>query len=840
MTAAKNAVRGEFRDILTKGAKELVVGATPDVATLGLGAIAHNPLLNPASAAIATVAIGLTITALNQGYQTLQAHLQHHQDVKELFEQDYLHGTVSFFCPIKVTDRLNEQLFFDAYLGLLQDTKGKDSVLFKLAGIHFTEQVSGVGNKRNFMLQSQEVLGTRYALISMASLPLASEYDFSQGEDDLLDRARCGGDDFLGTSLPIFLEMIHSYEKQSNEQSLEMQSFPQQTVGRLDLVRFITIAFSNILLNLQHPPDLESESKMPLNDKAAIGLCAQVDEILDKILLPDDHHDAFHYIEKLYFRDEFLKFLRLLKREVQELREGYQYKLLRSLNLAGVVAESQGLLQNINASLFQMLYPNLSHRDQKYLRSLCRQISNALDDHPDVWTPVSRVIKKKLPNMDGLNANPSTVIDLIGVFSSVSPRDRSEIIRVLLSVKTLQNEPKFHALIEPLQQLDEMFIKPLEPFLPKATNVTGAYILNVLALTAESSPPFLQEAVIKTSNPTLQQQFAHINDQADWEEICRSILSRETGDKLQAMLKIQQGEFLGAVRTVKALQDFLDNSKHLLLNPQVQHMVKKACETLEQKRLLLSAAVSDLSEYVSMNDHDSASHRKKHIAHMMSPTKGLQNRFDALEDLIGQTLKVLKSSDFGSNQVHLIQDQVNAIYASYQEFEADKTVLLSLALAALGESDTPLSSHIQNHAVSGEFAEIGVQTDVLIDTPRPVIDDHQDLFLASLPPGHHLEAYVVSSSLLFAVIETVSAFLLMVALLVFLSLTFGAPYLPIIAALNAQQITACSLASYLSAASGGVGLALSYFFKPEPRRVNLSEDFVLEPGEEVQFEIVQR
>jgi hypothetical protein len=64
------------------------------------------------------------------------------------------------------------------------------------------------------------------------------------------------------------------------------------------------------------------------------------------------------------------------------------------------------------------------------------------------------------------------------------------------------------------------------------------------------------------------------------------------------------------------------------------------------------------------------------------------------------------------------------------------------------------------------------------------------------------------------ILRLASAFLLIVGLLVLVSMTLGASYLPVVAALSPQQLTVGMAVGGMSALVGGAGLGFSCFFKP--------------------------
>ncbi|PJD90561.1 MAG: hypothetical protein CK424_07730 [Legionella sp.] len=80
----------------------------------------------------------------------------------------------------------------------------------------------------------------------------------------------------------------------------------------------------------------------------------------------------------------------------------------------------------------------------------------------------------------------------------------------------------------------------------------------------------------------------------------------------------------------------------------------------------------------------------------------------------------------------------------------------------------------------------------------------------------------------FSIDVQASDFTRMTSMLAFLSFRFGVPTLSMIEALTAQKKTGRTLSAFVSAASGGVGLAMSYFFQPEPLRLDVDKEGIEE------------
>lgn len=824
MTAAKaNIMQRGFCAALTKGEKNLsnVETATNLVSSITgqLTQLATNPFLNNATLAVAGIVLKETNDALEAGYQSLLAHQDASNSAYNLFIEDYKNGSVSFFLPTKASDRRNSHHFFDHILTLLQDRgRGRESLLFRHAGVYYTDNATYT---KPGIFRDTATMGTYYSLLSMASLPLAKKCEYAQGEDPILDRARCGSAIFLRANLPIILEIIHNYSS-FLEKDFTTGHLKQDAIRRLDLVRFIVIAFSNILINIEHPSDLTADADIPLNDKDAIALCEKVKEVLDTLLVPatsttPTKDKKYDYFKKIYCRKELVHYLQLLRREVQELQEGYQSKRLNQLNLNEIIAMSLASMQSINTTWQKLLFLDASHTKSEHLIYLVRRISNGLDLYSQFWTQLSSVYQKqKLPwpeNVPGLNTHYTSVVDLIGVFSLLSSDQRESLVNNIPS--------KFADITSALKDLDLYFMQPLRSVLPQKKTVGKAYLMNLIALAMDSHPPLLQEPVDDNGNPSLQKQFAAINLAQrtaselifTWDILDDLGLQKGTVQHIKARpsgvlsLECQFMETLGIVRS---FQDLLDNNKNLLLLPEIQRMLRKSLLTLGATHKKLMDKIGVLTNHVNQSDPDSTPERKQHLAHMLAEERGLIHFMQGIRAQIDETIAVLDMPRFATHLREELSADLNAVYGSQAEFEAEKASIFSqlthpngspLAMSQITELRMSAETHSSLQASRSEPGQ-----------SRGCNPDSEDPIPQNLPSqSSHASLRL---QMLLRWMRAVSAFLLMAGLLILLSLTYGVPYVPIIAALSSQQMTIGTLAGCMSSVAGGVGLALSFFYKP--------------------------
>ena len=806
------------------------------------------------------IGVGLTLEGLRLGYESIEAHAQAGRDAYDLFVQDYNSRTVSFFLPNNESERSERQRFFHDFIQLFQDhDKGKNSKLFRYAGINYTDNVEVVTPN---LIGSTKTLGTRFSLISMSALVFAGPGEYGRSGDPILDIALQGSDMFLQDRLPLGLAEIFSYKSSNPTHHTLSGNLRPEILRRLDLVRFMMLVYANLLTNLEHPADLDADTDIPLSAQASIELCGTVLKRINTLLSPNPSHTQWLYLNRLYCKEMFVDFLRLVKREVEELQEGYQSKVLNQLNLSELIVQSHGILQTTNALWHRILYLDQPHTKPIQLLYTIRSLSNALDDHPDFWpTMMSKKDKKNnsfWPVISGLNQPYSTVFDLVGLYTSLSTDKKKQML------STMQELEIPLVILKKLRELDEFFIEPLVTNLQTIDDNAGhAFLMNLIAISTESHPPFLQEAVVPVvGRPTLQQQVATLNNAQlaisnkpsafTWgfldslneppktsttrtlpTKYQKKRLTSQTVNGLHALLKAEY-EFLDIVRSVCALQDMLENNRNILLRKTVRTMLKKVLYSLSQRETKLTTTLQALVAQVSTNDKiddqekdADSNQRRQYIVEMVSDEKGLMFRLHFVKREIERAITVLDSSEFSKKIEQELIESVEAVaFASHAEFTQEREKLIvalqlpgshnssqsfhetdSVVSSSVGHVDTAMAPHTSAHQ-SDDGVAINQQN--LPQETQQVVELRQSTVLPSADSNLRLQ-------FILQILRAVSIFLLLTGLLMLISLTFGAPYLPLIASLNAQQLTIGTIGTIgggVSTVLGGAGVVLSYFFRP--------------------------
>lgn len=808
---------------------------------------------NSASAALVEVSVAAAISGLGMAYNSFEAHKEAGKNAYDLFIQDYHAGTVSFFLPNTEREREDYQKCFAHFLQLFQEgEQGNNSPLMRRAGISYATNVDKF--VPNTFIGKTTYHGTSFSLISAAQLVFAGIYENARKEDLILDTARNGSDLLLRAKLRACLKAIFSY-KTMNPLDYEVSSktLKPSVLHRLDLVRFMILAFANLLINAQHPADLNPATDIPLSAQQAKALCAEIKSKIDVILLYDrgDIKSPWAYLNTMHEKEMFFDFLALIKREVEELEEGYQSKILNQLDLNELVAQSQGVLQELNELWHQIIYFDKPETEAVCLLYLVRALSNALDDRTDFWSKLPDIYKQArvaILAIPGLQKPYGTVMDLLGLFFYLNTGDREKILDAM--------KPVFPSIRRCLKNINKDFISSLAGVETAQTKPAQAFLMNLIALSTESFPPFIQEPQRESGQSTLQQQFANLNtlqisqpnvqssaaftwnilenfadnpENADTKSTPtkRTPSKKEKGSlshqTLQHITGLIQSEyqFLDTLRIVYAFQGLLDSNKNLLLHKNVVGMVKKVLSTLERKTGGLIHDMQQLYNQVNIRDKinteekdEDSNHRRHYILDVLSDKKAML-RARHTKELIDAAIGMVDSVEFSSGVVGGLISQVEAIYyASHEEFIAEKEQLLT-ALQLPTSMQRQKSMPIRRASDAQEIKSIATAS---IDTQTDLADNNTTVVAPEVvqepAPNQNLRLLFI-----LRIMRAVSAFLLIVGLLILLSLAYAAPFTAIITALTTQQTTLGTVAGGMSTVVGGVGVVLSHLFKPKAEGV---------------------
>ena len=788
-------IRSELTATLTKGAGNM---ATLDLA----GTI--NSMQNigggSASAALVTVVIEATIVGVNKVYQVLEACAEEKLEIYQLFKQDYDSGTSTVFLPKNEKQTNPTYKLLEGFIQLLQvDDKQEKSALFRYAGIHFT---------KNAMSPKKEP-GTRYAVISMSSLLSTNPYPYDRSGDQCLDKALRSSDIFLQARLPQSLALIYHFESGGILGFFKDSVYPTSKLINLSVIRFMVLVFENLLINLQHPCDLDAETNEPLSDEAATHLCENVIDLINRISILMGNDENFKYLSKIDCGHVFLDFICFMKLEVEQLRKGHQSKKLNHLDLSEIVAQSQEILQRLNRVWYQILYLNKPMTESKQLLYLVGLLSNVLEKHPEDWANFLKILDDQhwsSMTIAGLNYPYRSAIDLIGLFAALSDKQRKAL---------LKSSSRIPAIEYVLVQLNDNFISSFSEELSLTqSSATHSFFMNLLALSLESHPPYLQEPQPQAREQfTVRQQIISINNlqiespesspftwlilyhtisqptqlktnsQTSVKKERQKYLLPQTVLNLKALMFVQY-QFLAAVRNLDSLQELVSNNHNLLLDLKLLTKLKSQLLNLKAKaddllstELILIHQIYDQDPIDSLLYDDSSNQRRQFILCLQSEEFGFERRINLTRSAIDAAMTMISSPMFAKTIANEIQDNLEIVDSRYH------------------------LNYISNQ--------------VSISRPeQPELSQNQTLQSGSEQPLLNSNDTALQFQFILVVLRMMSIFLLIVGLVVLASLIFGPTQFSIIAGLSPSQQAVGMTLGLISSVEGIAGLGFCRFFSP--------------------------
>ena len=840
--------------------------------------VLNSVTTNSSGGDLAKITAVAALAAAKTAYDAFNDYNNNVRTATELFDQNYQAGTVTCFLPKKESDYSGYHRCLAAFLQLFQEgEQGYNSPLMRRAGISYNNNVT-----KYFpgLVGQKSIAGSSFSVMSSAKVVFAGLYASARKEDPILDTARNGSDMLLRAKLRFCLAKIYSHKNDSVlkfEKSLSDAVHPTQHLYHLDLLIFIVTVFANLLVNAQNPADLNLDSSTPLSAQQAKALCAQVKSKLDVILLYDNKKakSPWAYLNSIQEKELIFDFLTLVKREFEELQEGYQSKILNQLDLNELITQSRGVLQELNELWHQLIYMEKPGTEGVCLVYLVRELSNLLDDHPNFWKRLPLLYTNAeltIPTIPELKQPYGTVMDLLGLFFSLNKKNREALLT--------QIKEEFPSIKRCLKQMNQDFVETLEAPESFKDSPAQTFLLALIAVSTESHEPFIQEPQRDSGQTSLQRQFSNLNtlhiSQQETQKLTfkwdildsfadapedkrKATPSKKKGLPRfapQTLLAIKdmvraEYEFLDILRTVSKFQELLDSNKNILLRKNVVAMVKKVLNTFQSKSANLIQAMESLYTQVDMVDKispiekDSTSNlRRQFILETLSDkqtetsganssVKPVSSNKQALfrakytKTLIIAAIEMVTSSGFTQHLLQNMEAAVDAIvYASHEEFLSDHDALLSalqgtnplLKQSSILErsASQPISNATHEEATDAHYSTATLSKRVMDAQPsiQSIKPSAQQAPIAqSQTPNQSLRLLFI-----LRIMRAISVFLMLSGLAILLALTLGAPYFPIIAALSAQQMSVGMTASSISTVVGTVGLGLAYFFKPGPTK----------------------
>ena len=684
-------VRLAVQSLLSNQEKDFTGGtsAITEAATAKLKQIASFNSTSTSSS-LSLLAVGATITALSLAHSSIEAHKSADKNAGDLFRLACESGTATYFLPSRLSDCTEEQLFFTEMRKYL---KKKINRLASYANIHFTDNVE---TTKPGILWGSKISGTSFSIISYATLFASTGYENVASDDSILEASRRSCDLFIRAKLSNMMETISSYRPKSILGYSTNGGFRSDVYQSLSFVQFLTLAFSNMLMTLQCPPHL--------NDKEVLELAAQVRAVINDMILSE----KFSYLrDKILLKDEFMNFLTSMRREVEGLQRGYKSRMLNSLSLGDTVGQCYGILQELTTLWHQILFLDKPHTKPEDLMYVVRCVTSALNEFGDSGN------LKKLLNMP--REQQPSVLELIGNFSTLTAKDRRAVVEKLSG---------FGVEISEISQLSSGFIEPLTELIlsiPKDANknknknkantevFVQSIILNLIALSVESLPPFLPErpqgvdfykqcAQMNREKSFLHKGILKMLNPPDTNELSPR-LKKVTIDNMEQLLAAHY-DFLEATRDLATLHVLFERHRSMILNQGIQERlfnrlaeVSKTGSLLQEKLYKLYTTVNGEDRILgNLKDKDGSIHNSRRLVILQSLCEEsvLQYRVKIMCQEVERVKFSLMATDFGKLFKDEFKEDVIVLLNAVSSDEDKKEILQILHESGVVTDDTLL------------------------------------------------------------------------------------------------------------------------------------------------------
>ena len=550
--------------------------------------------------ALASVAVGFTVLALDAAYSSIESHRCADLSAFDKFRQDCDTGTVTYFLPNRESDFSEGQKFFRLFRKNLLE---KFSVRF--LNLHTTE------NMHQFISswtgRNNKISGTNFSIISYFTLLSSNCYYECVHDDNNLETARRSCNLFLASKMTNILDKINSLQSHNPLDFNLSGHLKSNYFQRLNLVRFVVLSLSNILISLQYPQSLE--------DTETIELCEKFKILINEFLLSD----SFSYLHtRINFEStQMVNFLTSLRREAEGLQNGYRLKALNQLSLYQVVGQCHGILQELNTLWHQILFQHKPQSDPDNLLYTVRCLTCALHDLAKAetlwsallncfWETVKEHNNSKNTQMIDIPSDVKSlrVLQLIKIFSALNSYERKSLLREL---------PKVGLDINELLLLNANFIDPIKEIFHEDEK-TSEILVHLIAISVESRPTAIPE---QPEGPDLFDDCVKRNEVnfdffPSWELYSDKksqkfdaknfdILKKETVEGMRELIFIEYG-FLSALREFAYLQAIVDKNVILLICEKNRAVLKQKLKCLMDIGNDLEKQIHKLYSFVNSND----------------------------------------------------------------------------------------------------------------------------------------------------------------------------------------------------------------------------------------------
>jgi len=498
--------------------------------------------------------------------------------------------------------------------------------------------------------------------------------------------------------------------------------------------RFMMIALTNLLWNLQHPIDPKDD--FPYTVAMCIKLCYSALGFTNELL---DEENPIRVSLLNNDKNELISFVRIIDTHIKALLSAYIDKKSNEINVMDLVTQAHKTLRIIDSSIMKFIYAkkdvqrntitydNLAADKMAHGIYLLNTLLGSNLDLFDLFDAYQEIV----PGALFLNKPAQTFIDILIIFCHLSSPERRDLIRQIRASK-FESAQEFS---DQLYLFDRQFIKPIKDVSKKELNTHSGlvdYYREIACLTARRLIPMITLLIedykldltienVNKLNHFRQRKIYSGSEQVNLinEHAYKELLVKYYEWKLSPYLGVHEkySEQINELpmyqytitkmnRLLEKLAEIIEYYRTFL---QYKYFQKKLIERFNK----IKEAYGNFKNYIEQSHEMMASgeHIRRSLKGVLNPmAEDLSNNIDAFTSLIQDITATVSAANFTDKQRALLDKKLQEIDEEYFDVINMRhssilgNTLVSSAAARLSEpsywnSDSP-------HSVVTELGEV--------------------------------------------------------------------------------------------------------------------------------------
>lgn len=475
--------------------------------------------------------------------------------------------------------------------------------------------------------------------------------------------------------------------------------------------RFIMMALSNLLWNLQHPVD--PETGFPLSLNRCIEICRDVEMFLNQLLNPE----SSPYMETISDDENgLMTFLRKLEFYTKALRAAYAEEQLHGLNIEDITNSAHRVLRIMDQSLFKLIYKRYNpvtkkdEPDEKAAETLAHTVSYLnilLEQNPDLINAFRPSAVEPLPFLDriyrevgaGLNIPPLTIIDVLIVFCHLSWYERDQLLAKIKKAN-LSSASEFantllkfdHHFVKPVKVIskEELGVTKFSPKFEEVGRLTASRLVPLITLVIEDyrievdTTRTYQKAKESINTPKRvysgkqQVQAINVSAQSKIGYYKWAIAPFAGGAEPLNELPVFQYRMTQVTKLMDSVAELVQNYRSFLQHRSFQAFLLKCLNKVKDENAALERRINEVDELLDHNERIS-----RNLQGIIRPmTANLNASLESLTLATANFERVVSAPDFTDQQRQLLSTKLSAIAEQFSTLFAEDPGIAELIDAA--------------------------------------------------------------------------------------------------------------------------------------------------------------